>query len=48
MDITTTLAGKTLENPILPGSGPIGGTAEKLNALADMGLGALVTKTITT
>lgn len=48
MDITTTLSGKTLENPILPGSGPIGGTAEKLNVLADMGLGALVTKTITT
>lgn len=48
MDITTTLAGKRLENPVLPGSGPIGGTAEKLCALSDMGLGALVTKTITT
>lgn len=48
MDITTTLAGMTLENPVLPGSGPIGGTAEKLNALSDCGLGAIVTKTITT
>jgi dihydroorotate dehydrogenase (fumarate) len=46
MDITTTLANMTLESPLLPASGPLVGTAEKMIALSKYGLGAMVTKTI--
>jgi len=35
-----------LDNPLMPASGPLVGDAEKILALADQGLGALVTKTI--
>src|SRR6056297_3509412 len=35
-----------LENPLMPASGPLVGDAEKIKALASQGLGALVTKTI--
>lgn len=35
-----------LENPLMPASGPLVGDAEKILALANQGLGALVTKTI--
>src|SRR6056297_3612801 len=35
-----------LDNPLMPASGPLVGDAEKILALAAQGLGALVTKTI--
>lgn len=35
-----------LENPLMPASGPLVGDSEKILALASQGLGALVTKTI--
>lgn len=46
MDLTTTLAGMTLKTPLLPASGPLVGTAEKIIALSNYELGAMVTKTI--
>ncbi len=46
MDLTTNLAGITLANPLLPASGPLSGDAMKLLWLASQGVGALVTKTI--
>lgn len=46
MDLTTSLANITLKTPLLPASGPLVGTAEKIIALSKYGLGAMVTKTI--
>lgn len=46
MDLTTTLANMTLQTPLLPASGPLVGTAEKIIALSHYDLGAMVTKTI--
>lgn len=46
MDLTTKLAGMKLENPLMPGSGPLSGTGSKLVSLSGYGLGGLVTKTI--
>lgn len=46
MDITTTLANMKLKSPLLPASGPLTGTAEKIIALSGYHLGAVVTKTI--
>lgn len=46
MNLTTTLAGKKLNTPLLPASGPLVGNAEKIIALSKYDLGALVTKTI--
>ena len=46
MDITAELAGMKLKSPLLPASGPLTGTAEKLIELSRFPLGALVTKTI--
>jgi len=48
MNLTTTLGGLTLANPLLPASGPLSGDAEKLLWLDSQGVGALVTKTIGT
>ncbi|MBU1985039.1 diguanylate cyclase [bacterium] len=45
-DLTVTLAGLRLPNPILPGSGPPGANLRKLQALEEAGAGALLTKTI--
>lgn len=46
MDLSTRLAGLTLANPLLPASGPLSGDDAKLLWLADQGVGALVSKTI--
>ncbi|MEA4972147.1 MAG: 4Fe-4S binding protein [Candidatus Metalachnospira sp.] len=46
MDLTTKLANMTLNNPLMPASGPLVGTGEKIIALSKYNLGALVTKTI--
>lgn len=46
MNLETTLAGLHLKNPLMPASGPLTGDAEKMQAIADMGVGAMVTKTI--
>ncbi len=46
MDISTSAAGITFQNPLLPGSGPLTGTDERMLYLARQGLGAIVTKTI--
>jgi dihydroorotate dehydrogenase (fumarate) len=35
-----------LENPLMPASGPLVGDAKKIKRLSEMGLGALVTKTV--
>jgi len=46
MDLSTSLAGLRLANPLLPASGPLTGDDAKLLWMADQGVGALVTKTI--
>lgn len=46
MDTSTKAAGLTLKTPLLPGSGPLTGSAERMLYLARQGLGAVVTKTI--
>jgi dihydroorotate dehydrogenase/ferredoxin len=46
MDISTKAASLNLKNPLMPGSGPLTGTGDRMIALAKYGLGALVTKTI--
>ena len=46
MDLSTKAAGLTFNTPLLPGSGPLTGTDERMIYLAKQGLGAIVTKTI--
>lgn len=46
MDLKTTLCGIELDNPLMPGSGPISGDSDRLLVLDGMGIGGLVTKTI--
>jgi dihydroorotate dehydrogenase subfamily 1 len=46
VNLTTTFDGLSLDNPLMPASGPLVGDAEKLLWLQDAGVGALVTKTI--
>jgi len=48
LDLTTKIAGLQLANPVMPASGPLTGDDQKMLALADFGLGAMVTKTIST
>lgn len=48
MSLKTTFDGFILDNPLMPASGPIVGDADKLLYLQDLGVGALVTKTIST
>lgn len=48
MNLKTTFDGFVLDNPLMPASGPIVGDSEKLLYLQDLGVGALVTKTIST
>ena len=48
MNLSVTFDGLTLDNPLMPASGPIVGDAEKLLYLQGQGVGALVTKTIST
>ncbi|MEL7610754.1 MAG: 4Fe-4S dicluster domain-containing protein [Bacillota bacterium] len=44
--LSTNAAGLTLRNPLLPGSGPLTGDAERMISLARQGIGGIVTKTI--
>jgi len=46
VDLSVSLAGMTLRNPLLPGSGPPGATLRKLRRLERAGIGALMAKTI--
>ncbi|MBU1141530.1 MAG: 4Fe-4S binding protein [Firmicutes bacterium] len=48
MNLKTTFDGLTLENPLMPASGPLVGDTEKLLFMRDAGCGAVVTKTIST
>jgi len=48
MNLKTTFDGLTLENPLMPASGPLVGDTEKLLFMQDAGCGAVVTKTIST
>lgn len=46
MDLSTKFDSITLSNPLMPASGPIVGSFEKIKFLVDSGVGAIVTKTI--
>jgi dihydroorotate dehydrogenase subfamily 1 len=46
MDLKTKIAGIELQNPIMPASGPVVGDYDKMMAIAAMGVGGMVTKTI--
>ncbi len=46
MDLSTSICGLKLENPLMPASGPLVGDFEKIMAIASFGVGAVVTKTI--
>ena len=48
MNLKVEFDGIHLENPLMPASGPIVGDSEKLLFLQNEGVGALVTKTIST
>ena len=44
-DLSVSLAGLRMSNPLLPGAGPPGDTLRKLKRLMEAGIGGLVTKT---
>ncbi|SKA97741.1 dihydroorotate dehydrogenase (fumarate) [Caloramator quimbayensis] len=46
MDLSTRIAGINLKNPIMPASGPLVSTYEKMMAISGMGVGCMVAKTI--
>ncbi|MCB2293277.1 4Fe-4S binding protein [Clostridium algoriphilum] len=46
MDLSTSICGLELENPLMPASGPLVGDFDKIMSIASFGVGALVTKTI--
>lgn len=46
MDLRTNIAGIELENPLMPASGPLVGSYEKMMAIAKFGVGCMVGKTI--
>ncbi|MCF8019166.1 MAG: 4Fe-4S binding protein [Vallitaleaceae bacterium] len=46
MRLDISFDGLTLKNPLMPASGPLVGDLEKLNFIRDEGVGAVVTKTI--
>lgn len=46
MDLRTNIAGILLKNPLMPASGPLVGSYEKMMAIADFGVGCMVGKTI--
>ncbi|MCD6159956.1 MAG: 4Fe-4S binding protein [Kosmotoga sp.] len=48
MDLSVEIAGIKLKNPILPASGPLTGDNRKMLALERLGVGGMVTKTIST
>lgn len=46
MNLTTSISGIEIKNPLMPASGPLVGDYEKMLILQSFGLGAMVTKTI--
>lgn len=46
MDLRTNIAGVLLKSPLMPASGPLVGSYEKMMAIADFGVGCMVGKTI--
>ncbi|MBS3787156.1 dihydroorotate dehydrogenase [Candidatus Bipolaricaulota bacterium] len=48
MDISTEIAGLKLENPLMPAAGPLTGNPKLIERAAGQGVGAIVTKTIST
>ncbi len=46
MNLNTQFDGLILKNPLMPASGPLSGDLEKLNYLYQQGIGAIVTKTV--
>ena len=48
MDLSTSFCGLKLYNPLMPAAGPLVGDFEKIMAIESFGVGALVTKTIST
>lgn len=48
MNLSTKLFDLTIKNPIMPASGPLTGDLEKMIYLQNLGLGVMVTKTIST
>jgi dihydroorotate dehydrogenase (fumarate) len=48
MNLKTSFDGLTLDNPLMPASGPLVGDLEKLRFMQEAGCGAVVTKTIST
>ena len=46
MDLGTNIAGILLKNPLMPASGPLVGSYEKMMAIAGFGVGCMVSKTI--
>jgi dihydroorotate dehydrogenase (fumarate) len=46
MELKTSIAGIELENPLMPASGPLVGSYEKMMAIAEFGVGCMVGKTI--
>ncbi|ABR29998.1 dihydroorotate dehydrogenase [Thermosipho melanesiensis] len=48
MDLSTEISGIKIENPLMPASGPLVGDYEKIKFIDSTGVGAIVTKTIST
>ena len=46
MELRTNIEGIALKNPLMPASGPLVGSYEKMMAIADFGVGCMVGKTI--
>ncbi len=48
MDLSTEIAGIRFKNPLLPAAGPLTGDDTKMKYIASLGVGGMVTKTIST
>jgi dihydroorotate dehydrogenase subfamily 1 len=48
VNLNAKIAGMNIKNPLMPASGPLVGDYEKMMAIASFGVGAMVTKTIST
>ncbi|QTA37730.1 4Fe-4S binding protein [Thermosipho ferrireducens] len=48
MELLTNIAGIKIKNPLMPASGPLVGDSKKILYIANLGVGAIVTKTIST
>lgn len=46
MNLKTNIAGISLDNPLMPASGPLVGDYKKMMCISEFGIGAMVTKTI--